>query len=84
MPESAVLGVHAAVLTYIVELFGHDFPRVFLQMATLRVVFDFSSTGFIMIDQLPGEWIHIKGKEHHLCYIPCPSSLQKLFIWLRN
>lgn len=73
MPESAVLGVHATVLTYIVKLLKHDFPRVFLQMATLRVVFDFSpSTGFIMIDQfqntsLAGEWIHIKGKEHHLC-----------------
>lgn len=73
MPESAVLGVHATVLTYIVELFKHDFPRVFLQMTTLRVVFDFSpSTGFIMIDQfqntsLPGEWIHIKGEEHHHC-----------------
>lgn len=73
MPESAVLGVHATVLTYIVELSEHDFPRVFLQMDTLRVVFDFSpSTGFIMIDQLqktllPTEWIHIKGKEHRLC-----------------
>lgn len=68
MPESAVVGVHATDLTYILELLEHDCPRVFLQMATLSAVLDFfPSTCFITIDQLqdnslPREWMDIKGR----------------------